>query len=84
MHRAKGLEFKIVFVVHVSEAVIPSPHIAEEPDLQAREEALEQEQHLLYVSITRARDAVYLCWNGQPSRFLKGIKGNESVNTVVS
>ena len=71
MHRAKGLEFKIVFVVHVSEAVIPSPHIAEEPDLQSRKEALEQEQHLLYVSITRARDAVYLCWNGQQSRYLE-------------
>ncbi|MBW4420717.1 MAG: UvrD-helicase domain-containing protein [Myxacorys californica WJT36-NPBG1] len=84
MHRAKGLEFKIIFVVHLSDDVIPSPHIAEENDLQARKEALEQEQHLLYVSITRARDVVYLCWNGQPSRFLKGIKGGESPNAVVS
>ena len=74
MHRAKGLEFKVVFVVHLSDDVIPSPHIEDENDLQARKEALEQEQHLLYVSITRARDAVYLCWNGQPSRFLKGVR----------
>jgi len=74
MHRAKGLEFKVVFVVHLSDDVIPSPHIEDENDIQARKEALEQEQHLLYVSITRARDAVYLCWNGQPSRFLMGTK----------
>lgn len=84
MHRAKGLEFKVVFVVHLSDDVIPSPHIEDENDLQARKEALEQEQHLLYVSITRARDAVYLCWNGQPSRFLKGIRGSESINVAVS
>ena len=50
-----------------------SVFIIAENDLQARKEALEQEQHLLYVSITRARDAVYLCWNGQQSRYLEEI-----------
>lgn len=84
MHRAKGLEFKVVFVVHLSDDVIPSPHIEDENDLQACKESLEQEQHLLYVSITRARDAVYLCWDGQPSRLLKGIKGSESIKVAVS
>lgn len=78
MHRAKGLEFKIVFVVCLSDDVIPSSHGAEQRDLQARKEALEQEQHLLYVSITRTRDIVYLCWTGQPSRFLSNVEGIKS------
>jgi superfamily I DNA/RNA helicase len=72
MHRAKGLEFKVVFVVNVSDNVIPLPQSLAETDPKAYQEALEQEKHLLYVSVTRARDAVYLCWIGQPSRYLSG------------
>ncbi|MGG6265399.1 3'-5' exonuclease [Leptolyngbya sp. AN03gr2] len=72
MHRAKGLEFKVVFVVHVSENVIPLPQsLKNAVDPQARKEVLEQEQHLLYVSITRARDLVYLCWVDKPSPLIK-------------
>ncbi|WP_448598306.1 3'-5' exonuclease [Thermoleptolyngbya sp.] len=71
MHRAKGLEFKAVFVVHASEGLIPLPQSLEgATDPQSLEEAIAQEKHLLYVSVTRARDLIYLCWVGQPSRFL--------------
>jgi ATP-dependent exoDNAse (exonuclease V) beta subunit len=41
-------------------------------DTQAREEALQREMQLLYVSVTRARDEVYLTWVGKRSRFLEG------------
>jgi superfamily I DNA/RNA helicase len=75
MHRAKGLEFKVVFVVGVSDDHLPEVkayrHLA---DPSAREEALQRERQLLYVSITRARDAVYLCWVGEPSRFLRVVE----------
>lgn len=71
MHGAKGLEYKIVFVVDVSDNQVPQPKAyqgIQEP--QALEEALRREQQLLYVAITRARDEVYLTWVGERSRFI--------------
>ncbi|NEP19852.1 MAG: AAA family ATPase, partial [Leptolyngbya sp. SIO4C1] len=56
MHRAKGLEFKAVFAIQISDKVLPLPQaLTEAYDIQAKEEALERERHLLYVTITRAR-----------------------------
>jgi superfamily I DNA/RNA helicase len=40
------------------------------PDEALRAEVLAAERQLLYVSMTRARDLVYLTWAGAPSRFL--------------
>lgn len=71
MHRAKGLEFKIVFVIDVSSKVLPASHALKKEDPQAREEALELERQLLYVSMTRARDQLFLTWTGEPSPYLK-------------
>jgi superfamily I DNA/RNA helicase len=74
MHRAKGLEFKVVFVVNVSDELVPLSYaISNLADAQAREEAITREQQLLYVSVTRARDEVFVTWVGQPSRFLEEI-----------
>jgi len=71
MHRAKGFEFKVVFVVDVSDDQVPQRSAYQRiADPQAREETIERERHVLYVSITRARDEVYLSWVGEPSRFL--------------
>ncbi len=73
MHRAKGLEFKTVFVIDVSAEVLPAPPPEEAADEPAQQEALERERHLLYVSITRARDEVFVTWAGRPSQFLAGM-----------
>lgn len=71
MHRAKGLEFKAVFVVDVSDDQLPQRGVYQRiADPQAREEAIQRERHVLYVSMTRARDEVYVSWIGEPSRFL--------------
>ena len=83
MHRAKGLEFKVVFAVSISDNTVPLPQsLKAAVDATALAEAIEQEKHLLYVSVTRARDLVYVCWNGQPSRYLEEVltcpKGNRS------
>jgi hypothetical protein len=74
MHRAKGLEFKVVFVINVSDELMPFPYAFKHlSDQQARDAAIERERQLLYVSVTRARDEVFVTWVGQPSRFLEEI-----------
>ena len=74
MHQAKGLEFKAVFAIHLSANKLPLPQALQSiNDDQARAEAIERERHLLYVTITRARDLIYLCWQGKPTQFLEDI-----------
>jgi DNA helicase-2/ATP-dependent DNA helicase PcrA len=55
MHAAKGLEWKVVFVVGCSEGLMPLQH-AETPA------QIEEERRLAYVAITRAADALHLSW----------------------
>jgi DNA helicase-2/ATP-dependent DNA helicase PcrA len=80
IHSAKGGEWKVVHVIHASDGNIPSDMALSEP------EGLEEERRLLYVAMTRARDALYVTYPqryfyrrqglddahgyGQPSRFL--------------
>ncbi len=72
MHRAKGLEFKVVFVIDVDDETLPlSGPLNKKTDEQLRDDFIEQERQLLYVSVTRARDVVFVTWVGEPSRFLQ-------------
>ena len=72
MHRAKGLEFKVVFVVDVSRDYLPLPiALRALKDPGDRQDAIEKEKHLLYVSITRARDEVFISWSGRVCEFLE-------------
>lgn len=74
MHRAKGLEFKRVYVLGCSSGLLPHPNaLAGLDDPQDREAALAQERQLLYVALTRARDALWLSWHGSPSPFLTAL-----------
>ncbi|MBS7541272.1 ATP-dependent helicase [Ancylobacter lacus] len=60
IHSAKGQEWKSVFVLNVVDGCIPS-------DLGAgQSEELEEERRLLYVAMTRAKDALHLV---TPQRF---------------
>lgn len=78
VHAAKGLEFRIVFVVGLEENLFPSQFCK-----SARE--TEEERRLLYVAITRAKEQCYLLYARQrfrngtttfstPSRFIKDIE----------
>ena len=64
-------EFKVVFAYDCSEGVVP--HMAtlrrckDPADYDA---ARAREQQLLYVTLTRARDEVFITWAGLPSPFL--------------
>jgi hypothetical protein len=71
MHRAKGLEFKVVFAYDCSEGVMPyMATLRRCKDPADYDAARAREQQLLYVSLTRARDEVFITWAGLPSPFL--------------
>lgn len=55
IHQAKGLEWKIVFIIWCAEGRFPNPKALEEG-------ALEEERRLFYVAATRAMDELYLCY----------------------
>jgi DNA helicase-2/ATP-dependent DNA helicase PcrA len=55
-HSAKGKEWDVVFVIHVSDGVFPMARAADD------EAQLEEERRLLYVAMTRARDQLYLTY----------------------
>ncbi|AKJ65553.1 ATP-dependent helicase [Kiritimatiella glycovorans] len=77
IHQAKGLEWKIVFVIWLSEEMFPSARA------EADTEKLAEERRLFYVATTRAEDRLFLCTperkqtrDGglmpcEPSRFLR-------------
>lgn len=59
LHAAKGLEWEQVFLVGVSEGILPS-----------HESVVDEERRLFYVGITRARRHLSLSYRANPSRFL--------------
>ena len=54
MHRAKGLEYPIVFLPGLEEKTLP--HVRSMPD----EAAVEEERRLFYVGASRAMQRLYL------------------------
>ena len=78
LHTAKGLEFKVVFIVGLEEGLFPHSRSFEDPA------QMEEERRLCYVGITRAREKLYLVRAfrrafygssepGEPSRYLADI-----------
>lgn len=78
LHSAKGLEFKLVFMVGMEEGLFPSLQSVEDPG------RLEEERRLCYVGMTRAMRCLYLTYAEsrrlygrdsypRPSRFLREI-----------
>lgn len=79
IHSAKGLEFRVVFVVGLEEELFPNKMAMEEGI-----RGLEEERRLMYVAMTRAEEQLYLSTArsrfrfgktelSNPSRFLKEI-----------
>jgi len=56
VHQAKGLEWKVVFVIWMADGMFPSSRSLES------DEAIEEERRLFYVAITRAKDELYLTY----------------------
>ena len=54
IHSAKGLEWDVVHVIHAADGMIPSDMATGDDD------EIEEERRLLYVALTRARDALHV------------------------
>ncbi|GGS64861.1 DNA helicase [Planobispora rosea] len=84
LHAAKGLEWDAVFLVGLTDGMLPIIY-AETP------EQIEEERRLLYVGITRARVHLGLSWalarspggrrSRRPSRFLDGLTGRPAAKS---
>lgn len=72
MHRAKGLEFKVIIVMGCDEDMLPRASVLDDMvDEADRAVFIEQERQLLYVACTRARERLLVTYSGDPSQFLK-------------
>lgn len=58
IHQAKGLEWKVVFLIWLVDGQFPNGRILEADD----NKMLEEERRLFYVAITRAKDELYLTY----------------------
>ncbi|MBU8877495.1 UvrD-helicase domain-containing protein [Bacillus sp. FJAT-29790] len=82
IHRAKGLEYKAVYIVGAVDGSLPHDH-ALEAYRNGDFAPIEEERRLLYVAITRAMKHLYISVpekrrgkKAYPSRFLSPIKKN--------
>ncbi|GAB3487501.1 ATP-dependent DNA helicase UvrD2 [Nocardiopsis coralliicola] len=77
LHAAKGLEWDAVFLVGLTEGMLPIVYAE-------TDEQVEEERRLFYVGVTRAREYLALSWSlarspggrrsRRPSRFLDGLR----------
>jgi DNA helicase-2/ATP-dependent DNA helicase PcrA len=79
IHQAKGLEWKVVFLIWLADGMFPNGRILEADD----QDMFEEERRLFYVALTRSKDELYLTYpqinpksySGdiitRPSRFLE-------------
>ncbi|MFO7638304.1 MAG: ATP-dependent helicase, partial [bacterium] len=54
MHSAKGCEWRVVYVIHAADGMIPSDMATGD------DEEIEEERRLFYVAVTRAEDRLYV------------------------
>ncbi|MFX0076476.1 MAG: 3'-5' exonuclease, partial [Candidatus Hermodarchaeota archaeon] len=70
IHRAKGLEWKVVFIPMLSENLFPSKKV------EIQTAGYEEERRVFYVGITRAKEQLYLL---SPKK-MKSFKGQRELN----
>jgi DNA helicase-2/ATP-dependent DNA helicase PcrA len=68
IHSAKGCEWDVVHVIHAADGMIPSDMAT------GSEEGVEEERRLLYVAMTRAKDALHVYF---PLRYYRRPRGLE-------
>ena len=87
IHSAKGLEWKVVFLIWAADGRFPGPQ-------SVGDDEIEEERRLMYVASTRARDELYLSYPiymfdrsfgfvmGRVSRFLEDVPGGVCLQTA--
>lgn len=86
VHQAKGLEWDTVFLIGLNDGKFPS--------VKSLKTEFEEERRLFYVAVTRAKEALYLCYplsseeyQGlgflRPSRFIKELPGDVYEELIV-
>jgi DNA helicase-2/ATP-dependent DNA helicase PcrA len=63
LHAAKGLEFRVVFIIGLDDGWLPHNRSMDDPEQMA------EERRLFYVGITRSKDQLYLVRADQRSNF---------------
>ncbi len=76
VHSAKGLEFKVVFVVGLEEGGFPISRALTDG------EEMEEERRLMYVAVTRAKERLYL--TRARSRFMYGERKESPISRFVA
>ena len=64
IHKAKGLEFKCVFLVSLNDGILPAINI--------KLDALEEERRLCYVALTRAKEFLHV--SSAYEHYISGVK----------
>lgn len=75
VHSAKGLEFKVVFLVGMEEGIFPHMNSFNEQD------GIEEERRLCYVGITRAKEFLYIL--NAKARMLYGERKTNPVSRFI-
>lgn len=78
MHSAKGLEYRVVFILQANEGIVPYKKAS-------KPEEIEEERRMFYVAVTRAKEKLHICvlkerYNKPliPSRFVNEIRFDRS------
>ncbi len=79
VHAAKGLEFKVVFIVGLEEGLFP--HERNNVSAKNSEES-EEERRLFYVALTRAKEKLYLTY--ATTRTIYGMRQINSPSSFIS
>ncbi|WP_028612119.1 UvrD-helicase domain-containing protein [Paenibacillus harenae] len=88
IHKSKGLEFPVVFVIGASEGILPhssalaadkhNDRISIQTGEDTLADALEEERRLAYVAVTRAQDELYVSspalYRGKPAELSRFIR----------
>lgn len=89
VHSAKGLEWRVVFIINALDGRFPSLRAVDDPD------ELEEELRLFYVACTRAKDHLFITYPmevferefgvvlSKPSRFLEAVNEQQAEQWMV-
>ncbi|MCK5345153.1 MAG: ATP-dependent helicase, partial [Candidatus Heimdallarchaeota archaeon] len=72
IHQAKGLEWKVVYVISLIDGRFPSARSMSDLD------EIEEERRLFYVAITRAKDYLYLTY----PKWVRNWDGGDSITNI--